>query len=440
MLRARTVEGVFRAFREIGEEKGVILCAVKLRRGERKQEFKFAEAGTEPVYEYSVGIEGMQTTFQARHSSPSVTSVWDEIEDAAAIAACLIDRLELKTMLGVLPESDRQDNPVEPLIKELVGKYEGLEEIQHIARKIAEHYSLILLLQGESGTGKEVIAKGIHYNSSTANLPFVPINCGAIPAALIESELFGHEQGAFTDAKKLKIGLFESAKGGTIFLDEIGELPLELQSKLLRVLEERKFRRVGGLHEIQLHARIIAATNRDLKKESDAGRFRNDLYHRLAVFQINLPALRERGEDILILARHFIEKFNREYGKNVRGLSPEVIDIFRVYPWSGNVRELHNTIERAIVLQDGQLLTTAYLPPHMVDGGLKIGGIRHSAVMEEGETFHEHLDRIGLEILQAASTDSNGNMTKAARRLGVERSSLIHWEKRARTRLKRRCG
>ena len=245
---------------------------------------------------------------------------------------------------------------------QIIGQSPQLREVFALARKVAESEVSSVLLQGESGTGKDMVAKAIHYGSRRSDAPFIAINCAAIPATLIESELFGYEKGAFTDAKARKEGLFEQAEGGTLFLDEIGELELSVQAKLLRVLEEGAFRRVGGLRDLPLDVRVIAASNRDLKSESEAGRFRLDLYYRLSVIQIDIPPLRERGDDAILLAQHYIEQFNQRLRKRVSGMSTEVGQTFRKYAWPGNVRELRNVIERVMILEDGDLITTRYLP------------------------------------------------------------------------------
>src|SRR4029453_2319837 len=213
-----------------------------------------------------------------------------------------------------------------------------------LVSKVATSEASSVLLLGESGTGKDLVAKAIHYGSSRAEQPFVAINCAAIPATLIESELFGHEKGAFTDAKGRKEGLFEQAQGGTLFLDEIGELELGLHAKLLRVLEEGSFRRVGGLKDLPLDVRVIAASNRDLKQESETGRFRADLFYRLSVIQIDIPPLRDRGADIRVLAEHYMSSFKNRLRKKVDGIDPDALAIFRRYDWPGNVRELRNVI------------------------------------------------------------------------------------------------
>src|SRR5499433_735622 len=225
---------------------------------------------------------------------------------------------------------------------QIIGQSPAIREMLAMAQKVAESEVSSVLLQGESGTGKDLIAKAIHYHSNRAEGPFVAINCAALPGTLIESELFGYEKGAFTDAKARKEGMFEQAEGGTLLLDEIGELELSLQAKLLRVLEEGAFRRVGGLRDLPLDIRVIAASNRDLKSESEAGRFRLDLYYRLSVIQIDIPPLRERDDDIILLAHHYISHFNQRLRRKVSGLAPDVAGLFRRYNWPGNVRELRN--------------------------------------------------------------------------------------------------
>src|SRR5262247_366141 len=258
--------------------------------------------------------------------------------------------------------SMRRDLAREFGFDQIVGESPAMKRMIALAHKVAESEASSVLLQGESGTGKDLVAKAIHYGSRRADRPFVAINCAAIPSTLIESELFGYEKGAFTDAKGRKEGLFEQAEGGTIFLDEIGELEIGLQAKLLRVLEEGSFRRVGGLKDLPLDVRVIAASNRDLKTESDAGRFRLDLYYRLSVIQIDLPPLRERGDDTLLLSKYYIAHFNEKLRKRVGGVTPEVAEIFRRYGWPGNVRELRNVVERAMILEDDDLITANWLP------------------------------------------------------------------------------
>ncbi|HMY75123.1 MAG TPA: sigma-54 dependent transcriptional regulator, partial [Blastocatellia bacterium] len=267
-----------------------------------------------------------------------------------------------------------------------------------------------------------------------AEEPFIAINCAAIPGTLIESELFGHEKGAFTDARARKEGLFEQAQGGTLFLDEIGELELGLQAKLLRVLEEGAFRRVGGLKDLPLDVRVIAASNRNLKLESEAGRFRLDLYYRLSVIQIDLPPLRERGDDVLLLAGVYIKRFNEHLRKRIRGLSPEVEAIFRQYQWPGNVRELRNVVERVMILEDASLVTTAWLPRDLVrrepTGALPTAVNATAPVVESSAPLFrlpEHgtdLEQVELSLVRQAMERSGGNQTRAAELLGISRDQL----------------
>jgi two-component system response regulator AtoC len=306
-----------------------------------------------------------------------------------------------------------------------------MQKMLSLAAKVAESEVSSVLLQGESGTGKDLVAKAIHYGSHRAERPFVAINCAALPATLIESELFGYEKGAFTDAKARKEGLFEQAEGGTLLLDEIGELELALQAKLLRVLEEGTFRRVGGLKDIPLDVRVIAASNRDLKTESEAGRFRLDLYYRLSIIQIDIPPLRERGDDVLLLSQHYINTIGSRLRrtKKITNVSPEVATVFRRYNWPGNVRELRNVIERALILEDNDTITAEYLP-----GGLaEQPGARTGTASNNTENLVEQfvlpsegisLDKAELAFVRQAIERSGGNQTRAAELLGISRDQL----------------
>jgi two-component system, NtrC family, response regulator AtoC len=329
---------------------------------------------------------------------------------------------------------------------QIVGQSSGLRDMFALARKVAESEVSSVLLQGESGTGKDMVAKAIHYGSRRAELPFVAINCAAIPANLIESELFGYEKGAFTDAKSRKEGLFEQAEGGTLFLDEIGELELSVQAKLLRVLEEGSFRRVGGLRDLPLDVRVIASSNRDLKTDSEASRFRLDLYYRLSVIQIDIPPLRERGEDAILLAQHYINLFNERLRKRVRGLTTEVAETFSQYPWPGNVRELRNVIERVMILEDGDLITAKYLPRGFGKDGAEAAHESAAEWVSRHESGHEAkpepvapqaivpqfrlppegvvLDEVEMSLVRQALERSNGNQTRAAELLSISRDQL----------------
>ena len=321
---------------------------------------------------------------------------------------------------------------------QIIGDSPAVGRMLTLARKVAESEVSSVLLQGESGTGKDLVAKAIHYGSHRDEGPFVAINCAAIPATLIESELFGYEKGAFTDAKARKEGLFEQAEGGTLFLDEIGELELGLQAKLLRVLEEGTFRRVGGLKDIPLDVRIVAASNRDLRAESEAGRFRLDLYYRLSVIQIDIPPLRERGEDILTLASHYIKQFGErlKLRKKIQGLAPEVAEAFRRYSWPGNVRELRNVIERALILEDEEIITLEYLPRDLAaQGGRAASASSHTSRADAGAHVADaqgfslpatglSLEELETSLVRQAIERSGGNQTRAAELLGISRDQL----------------
>jgi len=306
---------------------------------------------------------------------------------------------------------------------QIIGESPAIVRAKNLAEKIAVSDVNAILLQGETGTGKDLFARAIHYASERADAPYLAINCAALPANLIESELFGYEKGAFTDAKQRKEGLFEQAHGGTIFLDEIGEMELGLQAKLLRVLEESTFRRVGGLKDITFDARIIAASNKNLKDEGEKGHFRLDLYYRLSVIQIDIPALRDRDDDCLLLAQHFIERNNpKRRGEKLQGLSPQTAEIFRRHQWKGNVRELRNVIERASILEDGDLVSTTHLPADLLK---EFGGF------EEIPMFPVRLPAGGIalddveEMLVKQAFDiANGNLTRAAKLLHISRDQL----------------
>ena len=342
-----------------------------------------------------------------------------------------IEAHELRREVGQV----RRERARQFSFEQIIGSSPAVQRMLALARKVAESEVSSVLLQGESGTGKDLVAKAIHYASRRSDAPFIAINCAAIPATLIESELFGYEKGAFTDAKARKEGLFEQAEGGTLFLDEIGELELGLQAKLLRVLEEGAFRRVGGLKDIPLDVRVIAASNRDLKAESEAGRFRLDLYYRLSVIQIDIPPLRERGDDILLLAEYYTEMLNERLRlrRQIRGLAPEVVEAFRRYGWPGNVRELRNVVERAMILEDDELITTEYLPRDLVAqaGGHAPGGTgtSSSAASAAGALVTlppagVALDEVETSLVRQAIERSGGNQTRAAELLGISRDQL----------------
>ena len=276
------------------------------------------------------------------------------------------EREVLRRENRALREEIRKENKFE----DILAKSASMQEIFRTISKIAD-YKTTVLVSGESGVGKELVARAIHHRSSRRGGPFVPVNCGAIPENLLESELFGHKKGAFTDAVADRRGLFEEADGGTLFLDEIGELPLALQVKLLRVLEDEKIRRLGDARDLQVDVRIVAATHRDLLSETKAGRFREDLFHRLNVLPIHVPPLRDRPEDIPLLVDHFITRNNARLNTEIRGLDGECRRLLYEYAWPGNVRELENTIERAMVLSEGQQLTATDLPERIREARIR---------------------------------------------------------------------
>lgn len=324
-------------------------------------------------------------------------------------------------------EQVRKERAREFNFRQIVGESPAMKKMLGLAAKVAESEVSSVLLQGESGTGKDLVAKAIHYGSQRSDRPFVAVNCAALPATLIESELFGYEKGAFTDAKARKEGLFEQAEGGTLLLDEIGELELSLQAKLLRVLEEGAFRRVGGLKDIPLDVRVLAASNRDLKTESEAGHFRLDLYYRLSIIQIDIPPLRDRGDDVLLLSQHYIDTIGARLKRNkkISRLSAEAIDVFRKYRWPGNVRELRNVIERALILEDSDEITTEYLPGGLLEAPQlnRVSGDKGSTqflLPDQGIS----LDEAELSFVRQAIQRSGGNQTRAAELLGISRDQL----------------
>jgi DNA-binding NtrC family response regulator len=303
----------------------------------------------------------------------------------------------------------------------IIGKSKGMKEIYKMIRQIANSKSTVLIM-GESGTGKELISRAIHYNSNRKNFPFITINCAAIPETLIESELFGHEKGAFTDAIRTKKGLFEEADGGTLFLDEIGELSLTTQAKILRFLEEKEFNRVGGSKMIKVDVRLITATNKDLIQLIKKGGFREDLYYRINVVPIILPPLRERKEDIPLLVDHFIKKFNEENHKNVKGVQPEALELMINYEWPGNVRELENLMERVIALTPNEYIQPKELPFSLVNVS-KSNGLKES-ILSGQIPFLKAEEEFEKEVILDALKRSNNVQSHAAAILGISRRIL----------------
>jgi two-component system response regulator PilR (NtrC family) len=307
--------------------------------------------------------------------------------------------------------------------EEILGGSPAIDEVRQLVAKVAGTRTTVLVT-GESGTGKEVVARAIHGKGPRHEQPFVAINCGAIPEGLIESELFGHEKGSFTGASEQKPGLFEVAGSGTLFLDEVGELPPSVQVKLLRALQERKIRRVGGSADLTMSARIIAATNRDLTQEVQAGRFREDLFYRLNVIQVKMPPLRDRREDLPLFLDHFLARFATELGRPRPAISPEAQRLLVAYGYPGNVRELANVVERAVTLCDGEVIEASVLPPSVRGAGAIAGSASVAALPTEGLDLQAHLDAIERAILEKALQRTGGVKTEAARLLSLTFRSL----------------
>jgi DNA-binding NtrC family response regulator len=303
--------------------------------------------------------------------------------------------------------------------EQIIGKSDSMLKIFDLVGQVASSRSTVLI-QGESGTGKELIAKAIHANSPRKNHPFVPVNTGSMPADLLESTLFGHVKGAFTSAVSSKKGLFEVADGGTIFLDEIGTMSLETQSKILRVLQDRKFMHLGGVHELQVDVRVIAATNIDLHVLVREGKFREDLFYRLNVITVDLPPLRSRTEDIPLLVTHFLEKFSRENGKTMAHISPEALRPLMDYGWPGNVRELENVVERAVVLSNGPAVGIELIPDHIVGRGSEGKMFEHRPDASLFEIVEDCERRLIVNMLEKC----NWNQTEAAERFHIPLSTL----------------
>jgi two-component system NtrC family response regulator len=386
------------------------------------------------------GVDALETSGQARKINPDMAVIimtsFGTIETAVkAIKAGAYDYLpkpidvdQLAVLIGRISERQNLIRENTELKEQLIERYKfdeivsashDMEEALNLAGRVAAS-SATVLLRGESGTGKELVAKAIHYHSPRANFPLIKVNCAALPETLLESELFGHEKGAFTGATAKRIGRFEAADKGTVFLDEIGELTPGMQVKLLRVLQEREFERLGGNQTIKVDVRVIAATNRDLDKAMREGKFREDLYYRLNVVSVVIPPLRERKEDIPELLDHFIKKYSQGNKKKISGVSAEVRDLLMRYSYPGNVRELENIVERAVVLSQGGQITTADLPIHLrttaSEGGLSAEKFKGS--------LNETMNTVERGLILDALKDSGGIQTRAAEKLGISERVL----------------
>ncbi len=316
-------------------------------------------------------------------------------------------------------------------LEQLIGVSEPMQQVLDFVQKVADSDSTVLI-QGESGTGKELVARMLHFNSSRKDRPMVPVNCGAIPETLLESELFGHEKGAFTGAAQTRMGRFELANGGTIFLDEVGEMSLSLQVKLLRVIQERSFERVGGSRTIQVDVRIVAATNQDLEKMVEEKRFRQDLYYRLNVIPIITPPLRDRQSDIPLLIDHFLKRFNHMKQTDVSGFTPEALELLTTFHWPGNIRELENMVERLVVLKKRGQLSVEDLPDKLqkkpaAQPELKEQFIRFT---EDGIHLSNEVEQYENQLIGEAMRKANGVTARAAQLLHVNRTTLVEKLKR----------
>jgi transcriptional regulator with PAS, ATPase and Fis domain len=333
------------------------------------------------------------------------------------------DSGELTGVVATIKDITEEASPDK---REVIAESASMREVLDFVRRVASSEASTILIEGENGTGKDLIAKNLHYQSLRQAEPFIAINCAAIPETLLESELFGYEKGAFTDARSQKRGIFELADKGTLFLDEIGEIPLMLQAKLLRVLEEQSFRRLGGLKDINLNLRVVAATNKNVREAVKEGAFRQDLYFRLNVIQILIPPLRERTEDIIPLARFFVEHYNKKFRRNIEGIGAPAARLLLSHSWPGNVRELRNAIERAMILEESAVITPSSLPIAVTqpEPGEPVAAVALAAPVPNGAADGLSLEDHERQLVTRALEKTNGNQTQAARLLRITRDTL----------------
>ena len=355
---------------------------------------------------------GLETAVNTmRHGAYDYINKPFNLDEMAIVIRKALENSDLRREVVQLRSEHKKQGP-----PKILGNSKHMKNVLEMMAKVAKSDASTVLVQGESGTGKELVAKWIHYESARAEKPFVAINCAAVPSTLLESELFGHEKGAFTDAKSSKKGLFELADGGTVFLDEIGDMEVGMQAKLLRFLEDRTFRRIGGAKVIPVDVRIISATNKDLLKAIEEKVFRNDLYYRLQVIPIFLPSLRERKEDIIVLVNHFMETFAREFNKPIKGISSMAEKLLVEYDWPGNIRELKNVVERAIILGNDENLLLENLPLEIV--------AKASHMSVQTTTFKlppEGIDieEVERELIKQSLEITDWNQSKAAKKLNL---------------------
>ncbi|RKY88964.1 Fis family transcriptional regulator [candidate division KSB1 bacterium] len=360
---------------------------------------------------YNAEVEIITKDGQKIPISVNTALLYDDDGNVVGAVESFRDLSKIRQLTLELEERYRFDN--------ILGKSKPMQELYKLLENVVETDATVLI-QGESGTGKELVARAIHYNGPRRNKPFVAVSCSALAESLLESELFGHEKGAFTGAIRTKPGRFELANGGTLFLDEIGDVSPAVQVKLLRVLDEQKFERVGGTKTLEVDVRVIAATNKNLLEEVRKGNFREDLYYRLNVVPIWLPPLRERKDDIPLLVQHFIDRFNRKMGKNIRGVSSQALECLMSYHWPGNIRELENAIEQAFVRCRGDEINVEHLPATVQAGTIATEVVK---VVTTGRPFEEAEKQVLLQVLR----EVGGSRTEAARRLGLSKATL--WRK-----------
>ncbi|HVO73203.1 MAG TPA: sigma-54 dependent transcriptional regulator [Ignavibacteriaceae bacterium] len=388
------------------------------------------------------GLDGLETLKRIKQLDQDLPVIMLSAQGSIEVA---VESLRLGAFDYFAKPIDLQK--LEPALRNAIKNYDLLKEVQNLKDEIKKEYSfdniisadskmqevfklvtkvlnndITVLIYGESGTGKELIARAIHYNGRRKDKPFVVVNCASIPRELLESELFGHEKGSFTGAHQRKLGKFEVANGGTIFLDEVGELEMLLQAKLLRVIQEKEFERVGGTELIKTDVRIISATNRDLKQAVESKQFREDLFYRLNSFPIFIPPLRHRKGDILVLAQHFLECFNKKLNKNIKGFSKRGLKLIYEYPWPGNIREMENTIERCMIISDREIIDIEDLPAHLRETDTMIN-IDYAGPLFSDDTIIP-FEKLKEEAIRHALNVTKGNIVEAAKKLQLGRATI----------------
>jgi len=388
------------------------------------------------------GLDGLETLKRIKQLDPDLPVIMLSAQGSIEVA---VESLRLGAFDYFAKPIDLQK--LEPALRNAIKNYDLIKEVQNLKDEIKKEYSfaniisadskmqevfklvtkvlnndITVLIYGESGTGKELIARAIHYNGRRKDKPFVVVNCASIPRELLESELFGHEKGSFTGAHQRKLGKFEIANGGTIFLDEVGELEMLLQAKLLRVIQEREFERVGGTELIKTDVRIISATNRDLKQAVESKQFREDLFYRLNSFPIFIPPLRHRKGDILVLAQHFLENFNKKLNKTIKGFSKRGLKLIYEYPWPGNIREMENTIERCMIISDREIIDIEDLPAHLRETDTLIN-IDYAGPLFSDDTIIP-FEKLKEEAIRHALNVTKGNIVEAAKKLQLGRATI----------------